>query len=52
MQCIYCKNTIDDSNGSVEHVFLRSFGCPDAWTIEIVCVESVTMSWDAPLRGD
>ena len=37
MQCIYCKNTIDDSNCSVEHVFPRSFGCPDTWTIDCVC---------------
>lgn len=37
MQCIYCKNVIDNSNSSVEHVFPQSFGCPDSWTIDCVC---------------
>jgi hypothetical protein len=37
MQCIYCKDAIDDNNSSVEHVFPRSFGCPDTWTIDCVC---------------
>jgi len=37
MQCIYCKNTIDGSNASVEHVFPQAFGYPNDWTIDCVC---------------
>lgn len=37
MICIYCKTTINPGNSSVEHVFPRSFSCPNDWVLDCVC---------------
>lgn len=39
MNCIYCNNPITQNNNSEEHVFPQSFGCPDSWTMNCVCIE-------------
>lgn len=39
MNCVYCKNPITQNNTSEEHVFPQSFGCPDSWTMDCVCIE-------------
>lgn len=38
MRCIYCKKDIKEDNKSHEHVFPRSFGCPDSWAMDCVCI--------------
>lgn len=37
MICIYCKNEITDGLISDEHIFPKSFGCPDSWVLNCVC---------------
>lgn len=37
MICIYCRNTITETNSSIEHVFPESFGCPASFGIKCVC---------------
>ncbi len=39
MNCIYCKKDIKEDNKSTEHIFPKSFGCPDTWTIDCVCMD-------------
>lgn len=56
MNCIYCKNLITDENSSEEHVFPKSFGCPDHWVLDCVCRrrcnETFGGSIDRWLAGD
>jgi len=42
MICVYCINEISANNRSDEHVFPKSFGCPDSWTMNCVCKECNT----------
>jgi hypothetical protein len=37
MICIYCKKEIPAESASIEHVFPRSFGCPNDWILDCVC---------------
>jgi hypothetical protein len=39
MKCIYCKDDITETNKSEEHVFPESFGCPNNWTMDCVCIK-------------
>lgn len=40
MNCIYCKKPIfGNKNKTKEHIFLKSFGCPDDFVIHCVCYE-------------
>ena len=37
MKCIYCKNEIKETQQNREHIFPKSFGCPDSWFLDCVC---------------
>lgn len=41
MRCIYCKSKTPDYEHDYigDHVFPKSFGCPNSWTLKCVCQE-------------